>query len=58
MASIKIMGENPDNFPKEPIADDTNTFTATSSALLSAINKNLICRKLRRPAPRHDRRLF
>src|SRR5215211_6724426 len=23
----KIMGENPDNFPKEPVANDTNSFT-------------------------------
>jgi DNA polymerase III subunit beta len=37
----KVMGENPDNFPKEPVADDTNNFTMTSSALLTAINKTL-----------------
>ena len=30
----KVMGENPDNFPKEPAADDTNGFTMTSSACL------------------------
>jgi DNA polymerase-3 subunit beta len=35
------MGENPDNFPKEPIADDANSFTMTSSALVTAINKSL-----------------
>ena len=35
----KIMGENPDNFPKEPAADDTNSFTMTASALVTAINK-------------------
>jgi DNA polymerase-3 subunit beta len=35
------MGENPDNFPKEPAADDTNNFTMSSSALLTAINKTL-----------------
>jgi DNA polymerase III subunit beta len=37
----KVMGENPDNFPKEPVADDTTSFTMTSSALLTAINKTL-----------------
>ncbi len=37
----KVMGENPDNFPKEPSADDTTSFTMTSSALITAINKTL-----------------
>ena len=37
----KVMGENPDNFPKEPSADDTNSFDMTSGALLTAINKTL-----------------
>ena len=37
----KMMGENPDNFPKEPVADDTNNFTMISSALVTAINKTL-----------------
>lgn len=37
----KVMGENPDNFPKEPAADDTTSFTLTSSALITAINKTL-----------------
>ncbi|MEI8111405.1 MAG: DNA polymerase III subunit beta [Chitinophagia bacterium] len=37
----KVMGENPDNFPKEPAADDTTSFTMTSNALLTAINKTL-----------------
>jgi DNA polymerase-3 subunit beta len=37
----KVMGENPDNFPKEPVADDTTSFTITSSALVTAINKTL-----------------
>jgi len=37
----KVMGENPDNFPKEPVADDANSFKMTSSALVSAINKSL-----------------
>src|SRR5580698_2841707 len=37
----KVMGENPDNFPKEPVADETSSFTATSSALVTAINKTL-----------------
>ncbi len=35
------MGENPDNFPKEPAADETSSFTITSSALVTAINKTL-----------------
>ena len=37
----KVMGENPDNFPKEPAADDTTGFTMTSGALVTAINKTL-----------------
>jgi len=37
----KVMGENPDNFPKEPVADDTSSFDMTSSALVTAINKTL-----------------
>ena len=37
----KVMGENPDNFPKEPVADNTTTFTMSSSALVTAINKTL-----------------
>ncbi|MBC7587021.1 MAG: DNA polymerase III subunit beta [Chitinophagaceae bacterium] len=37
----KVMGENPDNFPKEPTADDTTNFTMTSGALVTAINKTL-----------------
>jgi DNA polymerase-3 subunit beta len=37
----KVMGENPDNFPKEPVSDETNSFTMPSSALLTAINKTL-----------------
>jgi DNA polymerase III subunit beta len=37
----KIMGENPDNFPKEPASDDANSFTMTSTALVTAINKTL-----------------
>ncbi len=37
----KVMGENPDNFPKEPVADDTNSFTMSSTALVTAINKTL-----------------
>src|SRR5450631_1113368 len=37
----KVMGENPDNFPKEPVADVTNAFTMPSSALVTAINKCL-----------------
>jgi DNA polymerase-3 subunit beta len=37
----KVMGENPDNFPKEPTADDTSGFKMTSTGLLTAINKTL-----------------
>jgi len=37
----KVMGENPDNFPKEPSADSTTSFTMTSSALVTCINKTL-----------------
>ncbi|MGV3527779.1 MAG: DNA polymerase III subunit beta [Flavisolibacter sp.] len=37
----KIMGENPDNFPKEPAADETTSFTMTAAALITAINKTL-----------------
>lgn len=37
----KVMGENPDNFPKEPAADDTTSFSMTASALVTAINKTL-----------------
>jgi len=37
----KVMGENPDNFPKEPVTDDSNGFTMTSVALVTAINKTL-----------------
>src|SRR5690349_2830770 len=37
----KVMGENPDNFPKEPGSDDTTAFTMPSSALVTAVNKTL-----------------
>ena len=37
----KVMGENPDNFPKEPAADDTTSFTLSASSLMTAINKTL-----------------
>lgn len=37
----KIMGENPDNFPKAPQAEDANSFVMTSGALVNAINKTL-----------------
>ncbi len=37
----KVMGENPDNFPKEPVADVATSFTMNSSALVTAINKCL-----------------
>src|SRR5678810_930836 len=35
----KVMGENPDNFPKEPEADTSNSLAMPSSALVTAINK-------------------
>jgi flagellin-like hook-associated protein FlgL len=34
----KVMGENPDNFPKEPPADDSSAFKISSHQLLTAIN--------------------
>ena len=37
----KVMGENPDNFPKEPVADDTTSFNLPASALITAISKTL-----------------
>lgn len=37
----KVMGENPDNFPKEPSSDDTTSFKMSSNALLTGINKTL-----------------
>ncbi len=37
----KVMGENPDNFPKEPGSDDTTAFNMSSGALVTAINKTL-----------------
>src|SRR5215203_5927704 len=37
----KVMGENPDNFPKEPAADDATTFKMSATALVTAINKTL-----------------
>ncbi|MBI1781625.1 MAG: DNA polymerase III subunit beta [Sphingobacteriales bacterium] len=37
----KVMGENPDNFPKEPATDDTTSFNIPSSAFVTAINKAL-----------------
>src|SRR6195256_2687877 len=37
----KVMGENPDNFPKEPGADDTTSFNMTSSAMITGITKTL-----------------
>ncbi len=37
----KVMGENPDNFPKEPAADDTTSFTMSATALVTAINKTI-----------------
>ncbi|MGH2648438.1 MAG: DNA polymerase III subunit beta [Ginsengibacter sp.] len=37
----KVMGENPDNFPKEPVADSATSFTMPSAALVTAITKCL-----------------
>ncbi|MHB1920653.1 MAG: DNA polymerase III subunit beta [Chitinophagaceae bacterium] len=37
----KIMGESPENFPKEPQPDETSSFTMVSSSLLTAINKTI-----------------
>ncbi|MEQ1554675.1 MAG: DNA polymerase III subunit beta [Ferruginibacter sp.] len=37
----KVMGENADNFPKEPAADDANSFTMSSKGLVTAINKTI-----------------
>ena len=37
----KVMGENPDNFPKEPVADVATSFTLPSSVLVNAISKSL-----------------
>jgi DNA polymerase-3 subunit beta len=37
----KVMGENPDNYPKEPASDGATSFTMTSTALVTAINKTL-----------------
>jgi DNA polymerase III subunit beta len=37
----KVMGENPDNFPKEPNPDDVNSFVMSSGALVTAINKTV-----------------
>jgi len=37
----KILGENPDNFPKEPAADETTSFTMTAAGLVTAINKTI-----------------
>lgn len=37
----KVMGENPDNFPKAPVADGVDSFKLASSALLTGINKSV-----------------
>ena len=37
----KVMGENPDSFPKEPVAEDANNFQMSAKALLTAINKTV-----------------
>jgi len=38
----KVMGENPDNFPKEPPADEASAFKISSHQLLTAINKTIL----------------
>lgn len=38
---FKIMGENADNFPKEPSKEDATHFSITGNALLTGINKTL-----------------
>lgn len=35
----KVMGENPDNFPKDPVSDIASAVSMPSSALVTAINK-------------------
>ena len=37
----KVMGENPDNFPKEPIAEESSSFKMPSSVMHTIINKCL-----------------
>ncbi len=37
----KVMGENPDNFPKEPQANEAGSFSMTSGDLVTAINKTI-----------------
>lgn len=37
----KVMGENPENFPKEPSADQTTSFTMASASLVTAISKTI-----------------
>ena len=37
----KVMGESADNFPKEPIADDTDTINIPAHAFITAINKTI-----------------
>lgn len=37
----RVMGENPDNYPKKPESDGTNSFTMTSGGLLRCITKTI-----------------
>jgi DNA polymerase-3 subunit beta len=37
----KVMGENPDNFPKDPSADETSSFEMPAISLVTAINKTI-----------------
>lgn len=38
----KVMGENPDNFPKEPTVEEASSFKMPSAALVNAITKCLV----------------
>ena len=38
----KIMGENPDSFPKDPVAEDASRFEITSAALVNTISKTVL----------------
>ncbi len=37
----KVMGENPESFPREPQKENANSFVITSSGLVTAINKTI-----------------
>ena len=42
----KIVGESPENFPKEPVADDSASFQVESGTLLSGISKTIFATSL------------